>query len=144
MMNGIRNIALMKFKIIILLLVVFAFACKKEKGTATPAQGVLTTGTWYVSKLMEDGIDVTNLFDEYTFVFNTNGELTAACPYGTEVGSWYAEEDDDGEDEFRIALGNTEPLRHLSKRWHIRSQVSDKVEFYDDDNNGEELTFTKQ
>ena len=97
----------MKFKLIILLAIAFSFSCKKEKGTAIPAQGVLTTGTWYVSKMTEDGDDLTYLFDEYTFVFNTNGELTAACPYGTEVGSWYAEEDDDDDDEFKIALGNT-------------------------------------
>ncbi|MBP9923787.1 MAG: hypothetical protein KBF92_08145 [Bacteroidia bacterium] len=134
----------MKFKLIILLAIAFSFSCKKEKGTAIPAQGVLTTGTWYVSKMTEDGDDLTYLFDEYTFVFNTNGELTAACPYGTEVGSWYAEADDDDDDEFRIALGNTEPLVHLSKRWHIRSQVADKVELYDDDNDEEEVTFTKQ
>ena len=134
----------MKFKLVIFALIAFSFACKKEKGVGIPASGVLTTGTWYVSKLSEDSTDVTYLFYGYTFVFNTNGEVTAACTYGTEVGSWYAEDDANGNDEFRIALGNTDPLRHLSKRWHIRSQVSDKVELYEDDNDYEELTFTKQ
>lgn len=134
----------MKLRTLILFFVLASFACKKEKGAGIPASGVLTTGTWVVNRLIEDSTDFTYLFNDYTFVFNTNGELTAACPYGTEVGSWYAEDDDHGDDEFRIALGNTEPLRRLSKRWHIKSQVSNKVELYDDDNEGEELTFTKQ
>lgn len=138
------RIGTLNLRIIVLLITIVAFSCKKEKGTGIPASGVLTTGTWYVSELIEDSSDMTYLFNDYTFVFNTNGELTAACPYGTEVGSWYAEDDSHGNDEFRIALGNTEPLRHLSKRWHIRSQSANKVELYDDDNDGEELTFTKQ
>ena len=134
----------MKQRAILLLIVLFSFACKKEKGAGIPAQGVLTTGTWYVSKFMDSGTDETYIFEEYTFVFNTNGELTATCIYGTTIGSWYAEDDDDGTDEFRIALGNVAPLDKLSKRWHIRSESSTEVEFYDDDNSDEEVTFMKR
>lgn len=134
----------MKLKSILVIFIIFSFACKKEKGAGIPAQGVLTTGTWYISQFLEDGNDETYHFEDYTFVFNTNGELTATCVYGTTVGSWYAEDDDDGSDEFRIALGNVEPLDKLSKRWHIRSETSTKVEFYDDDNSDEEVTFMKR
>lgn len=134
----------MKLKVQILFIALFAFACKKEKGTGIPASGVLTTGTWYVSKMMDDGSDETSIFYDYTFVFNTNGELTAACSYGTTVGSWYAENDDHGNYEFRIALGNVDPLEKLSKRWHVRSQTSTKVELYENDQDSEEVTFEKQ
>ena len=134
----------MKLNAIILLLVILSFACKKEKGAGIPASGVLTTGTWYVSKFMNNGNDETYHFEEYTFVFNTNGELTSTCVYGSTVGSWYAEDDDVGTDELRIALGNVDPLDKFSKHWHIRSETSTKVEFYDDDNTHEEVTFSKR
>ncbi len=128
-----------------ILLLIVLFSCKKEKGSSIPAAGVLTTGTWYVSKMVEDTTDQTAIFNEYTFVFNTNGELTAACSYGTTVGSWYADNEDHGDSEFRIALGYTEPLSKLSKRWHVRTQTSTKVDLYDDEDSAhEELIFEKQ
>jgi hypothetical protein len=134
----------MKLKAVLLVLTLFAFACQKEKGAGIPVSGALTTGTWYVSKFTSDSLDETNIYNGYTFIFNTNGELTASCTYGTTVGSWYAEDDNDGSDEFRIALGNIDPLDKLSKRWKIRSQTSSKVELFEDDHGSDEVTFTKQ
>ncbi len=120
-------------------------SCKKEKSVETvPAVPVLTTGTWVISLMVDSGVTITNEYQDYTFVFNSNGELTAANSSGTTVGYWYAEIDDHGDDEFRIALGNVYPLSNLSKRWHIRTSTSSKVELYDDEyHHNDECTFQK-
>ena len=133
----------MKFKAVLLLLVFFAFACKKEKGAGIPTSGVLTTGTWVVSKLSIDGTNITDSLSSYTFVFDTNHGITAASALGTTIGEWYIETDDDS--EFRIVLGDKAPLNNLSKIWHVRSESESKVELYDDeDGRSDELTFNKQ
>ena len=124
---------------------VLEFSCKKDKSVETvSAVPVLTTGTWSIVFMADSGVTNTNEYQDYTFIFNTNGELTAANSSGTTVGYWYAESDDHGDDEFRMALGNFYPLSNLSRRWHIRSSSANKVELYDDEyNHDDKCTFQK-
>lgn len=122
----------------ILSLTIFLFltsSCKKEDNSVdpTPVVNVFTTGTWMITYMADSSYDCTYEFADYSFVFNTNGELTAATASGTTVGSWYAENDDDDDDEFRIALGNTPPLDKLSRRWHVRSISVTEVDLYDEE-----------
>lgn len=131
----------------IVLIVTLSFGCKKEHPTITSTSTVvnaMTTGTWSITLMSDSGIDQTNDFVEYSFVFNTNGELTAARASGTTVGSWYAEIDDHGENEFRIALGYVYPLNVICKRWHVLSSSPDKLELHDGSNGQQSyLSFKK-
>ena len=132
---------------LVALIATLSFGCKKErssKATTSTVVNVMTTGTWTITLMSDSGIDQTNDFVGYSFVFNTNGELTAARASGTTVGSWYAEIDDHGENEFRIAIGYVYPLNMICKRWHVLSSSPDKLELNENESMHQEyLTFKK-
>lgn len=132
---------------LIALIATLSFGCKKEHSTTTTTStvvNVVTTGTWAITLMSDSGIDQTADFVDYCFVFNTNGELTAARASGTTVGSWYAEIDDHGENEFRIALGYVYPLNMICKRWHVLTSSPNKLELHDGEGQYHEyLTFKK-
>lgn len=135
------------YVVLIPLIATLSFGCKKEHSAITTAStvvNVVTTGTWAIILMSDSGIDQTADFADYSFVFNTNGELTAARASGTTVGSWYAEIDDHGENEFRIALGYVYPLNMICKRWHVLTSTPNKLELHDGDGQFQEyLTFKK-
>lgn len=135
------------YVVLIPLIATLTFGCKKEHPATTTTStvvNVVTTGTWAIILMSDSGIDQTADFAEYSFVFNTNGELTAARASGTTVGSWYAEIDDHGENEFRIALGYVYPLNMICKRWHVLTSTPNKLELHDGDGQFQEyLTFKK-
>lgn len=135
------------YVVLIPLIATLSFGCKKEHPAITTTStvvNVVTTGTWAIILMSDSGIDQTADFADYSFVFNTNGELTAARASGTTVGSWYAEIDDHGENEFRIALGYVYPLNMICKRWHVLTSTPNKLELHDGDGQFQEyLTFKK-
>ncbi len=135
------------YVVLIPLIATLSFGCKKEHPATTTTStvvNVVTTGTWAIILMSDSGIDQTADFADYSFVFNTNGELTAARASGTTVGSWYAEIDDHGENEFRIALGYVYPLNMICKRWHVLTSTPNKLELHDGEGQFQEyLTFKK-
>ena len=59
---------------IVFLLALLSGACKKD-GTNTPSTDPVT-GTWKVSSFVNDNIDLTSQFADYTFICNSNGTMT--------------------------------------------------------------------
>lgn len=123
--------------------ITFFSSCKKDKGSSTPINGIIITGTWKIDYCVEDQVDEAYLFEHYTFVFNTDGVLTAASDTNTTVGSWHA--DDDGVNEIHIDLGHNPPLNYLTKDWIIKAAQSNTIELVDDDSHGDmEVHFKRQ
>src|SRR5260221_14744205 len=75
--------------IVVVLLVVFVNACKKENahmaGTTTTE---LTPGTWRVSSFITDSVEIENQFAGNTFDCNVNGVLTIQSYYYSYHCSW--------------------------------------------------------
>ena len=133
-----NNIA--QFSVLFIVFTALLLSCKKDDSNNSPIDLIVTTGTWKVSYYHENNEDKTSNFSDYTFTFGDNGTMTASNSGGTTTGTWTS---DDSENEIHISLGNTEPLKDLSKGWLIISKSSTEIVLKDDDiTHLEELHFT--
>lgn len=131
---------IVQISLLILVFTTSLFSCKKDDGNNSPIDLIITSGTWKVSYFHENSEDKTGNYSDYTFTFGNDGSVTAVNSGGSTTGTWTS---DDSENEIHISLGNTEPLKDLSKGWLIISQSSTEIVLKDDDiTHLEELHFT--
>ena len=129
----------------VIMVVALTSSCKKDKGDSTPIKGIIITGTWKINYCLDDGHDDSHEFEDFTFVFNNDGVLTAASDSATVVGTWEA--DDSDEREFHIYLGHTPPLDHLTRDWEIKSMDAEEIQLIQDEDSYHdsiEVHFKKQ
>src|SRR4051794_24324199 len=115
MKKQITQITLIFFSIVTLVI-----SCKKDDNSnpdnnsfsGTP--GIITSGTWRISYYHES--NDASRFSGYIFTFNINGTINATNSAGTTNGTW---SNDDSNNEFHISLGNSDPLKDISKGWLI-------------------------
>ena len=105
----------------------------------------LANGSWVVSLLTDDGRNETSDYDGYTFVFASDGKLTATRGSATTNGTWRTRRDD-GSNELVIQLITTDKdLLELNDDWDIVLSTNSKIELQDDnDERDEQLHFTKK
>lgn len=122
-------------------------SCKKDDSTKpddnsnSSISTIIATGSWRVSYFYDNGDDHTSNFNGYTFTFNVNGTMTATNSGGSTNGTW---SNDDSNSELHIFLGNSDPLKDLSKGWLIISKTSVEISLKDDNSSSnEELHFVK-
>jgi hypothetical protein len=78
---------------------------------------IVTKGNWKVNLYMDANNDKTNDFAGYSFVFNSNGDVTASKNGNGINGHWY---EDNVSKKVAIDLGNTDPmLIKLNDSWNI-------------------------
>ena len=118
-----------------------AVSCKKDDVATTIFNASqVTTGTWQVTSFHEDDQDHTADLIGYTFIFNTDGTLTAELSGIQTTGTW---DFDDSGNELHLNIGTTSPLSDINKGWIILESTATSLRLGDDSSNNEELDFTK-
>lgn len=115
-----------------------------------------TSGDWRVTSFVDDGVDKTSFYQDYTFTFNANGTLTAITQDNGVAGFWSVTNDDDDDDvntntiagvEYNLQFTASNILQELSDDWDIIAYSQTTIELTDDDddndNDTDYLTFQK-
>jgi hypothetical protein len=113
-------------------LMILAGCTNKSDDNATPDNtgSQISTGTWKVSNYIDSGEDETHKFNEYTFVFENNGSITATHSSGSQSGTW-SKGNDDSQLKLYLTFGNVSPLDELNDDWHIIEQNATTIELED-------------
>lgn len=117
---------------------------------------VATSGGWAISSYIDSGNNETTHFTGYTFVFNSNGSITASNGETTVQGTWSITAEDDSNDDnpsssdaeihFNISFSTPENFSDLTDDWHLVAYSSNQIQLIDvsGGNGGTDyLTFTK-
>lgn len=97
---------------------------------------VVTRGSWRVNLYMDANNDKTNDFKDYTFSFDSNGEIQASRNGTTITGDWY---EDYITRKVMINLGNSDPvLDKINDAWRVTDVNNAAVSLQGDGNGGTE------
>lgn len=113
----------------------------------------LQTGTWRITKFMEEDRDETDHFTDFDFTFEPNGTLVASDGTDTFLGNWsitdsdFSDSDENDDDlNFNINFNLTNEFESLNEDWNFVSRSSTKIELEDvsgGDGGTDLLTFEK-
>ena len=84
---------------------------------------LITSSTWVVESLNENGVEVNTQFADYTFQFNKNGTVNAIHPAGTVVGDW--KEDLLERSIYSSFSTGTPALQKLNNTWYVTDAAQD-------------------
>ncbi|WP_010232398.1 hypothetical protein [Gillisia marina] len=95
----------------------------------------LQSGTWRITKFMEDDNDETDHFTGFNFTFAANGALIASDGTDTFEGTWSITDSDSSDDDsndddldFNINFNLTNDFEELNEDWHFISRTANKIE----------------
>lgn len=124
------------------------FSCKKVSPKGV--EKTVTEGSWKITLFSEDGVNETNDFTGYSFVFSKNGQVTAANGTVTMNGTWSSSDsnsndDSSNETHFNLYFEALNNFDELADDWHVVSLSSSKIELEDESGDGsiDLLTFEK-
>lgn len=86
---------------------------------------LITSSTWVVESLNENGVEVNTQFVDYTFQFNKNGTVSAIHPSGTVVGDW--KEDLVARSIYSSFSNGTATLQKLNNTWFVTDAAQDFI-----------------
>jgi hypothetical protein len=105
---------------------------------------IMEQGDWQITRFEDSGVDQTNDFNGYTFVFNTDGTVVASNGNQTVNGTWNimddssnSSSDDDGnssdDDDFILdfAVPESSDFEDLIDDWDFISVDNTKIELRD-------------
>jgi hypothetical protein len=126
-------------------------SCSSNNATTGDVSNTVTSGNWRVSYYNDSGTDETYHFAGYSFVFGTNGVLTASNGTNTYTGSWSVTDSNSNDDslsdlDFNIFFSAPAEFEDLTDDWDIKSFTSTKIELEDVSGGGsgtDRLTFEK-
>jgi hypothetical protein len=131
---------------LVLALTTLLFSCSNSASDVTSTNSqIVSSGNWRVSSFIDSGNDETQDFSGYSFVFNTNGVITATKNSSSQNGTWTI---DNSSNKFHIDLGPkttaNHPLGELTDDWKIVSSSNTEIRLTDDNPTSSEfVTFTK-
>ncbi len=123
-------------KIVFYLLVfsVLFFSCKKDDSnpsiSTSNVTSTVSTGNWRITYYWDTDHDETNNFIGYSFVFNTNGTVTATKAANTITGTWTTRNDDN---KIKLVLSFSSPADfiEISDDWHTIERTDSKIKLQD-------------
>ena len=123
-------------KIVFHLLVfsVLFFSCKKDDNnpsiSTSNVTSTVSTGNWRITYYWDTDHDETNNFIGYSFVFNTNGTVTATKAANTITGTWTTRNDDS---KIKLVLSFSSPADfiEISDDWHTIERTDSKIKLQD-------------
>ena len=123
-------------KIVFYLLVfsVLFFSCKKDDSNPSISTcnvtSTVSTGNWRITYYWDTDHDETNNFIGYSFVFNTNGTVTATKAANTITGTWTTRNDDN---KIKLVLSFSSPADfiEISDDWHTIERTDSKIKLQD-------------
>lgn len=134
-------------------------SCSKDD--ANDAQGIeeirstAVMGEWRITQLIDSGINETQEFADYSFIFSDNGTLTATSEENTITGRWSVindrDDDDDDDDDLEFIIefnvSDSSIFDDLDEDWDILTVSNNKITLVDDDDDDNEpsdlLTFER-
>jgi hypothetical protein len=108
----------------------FLMGCQKKEIQGT--ENKLTSGTWSVSKFLENNTDKTDLYDNSVYQFNKNGSIAIT---GTNVASgiWNVNGIRNSSNEhMEILLRMDGDYAALSGTWYIADETSDMIQLVEE------------
>jgi len=119
--------------------------------TQTEIESNVTSNSWRITSFIDSGVDETNHFTGYVFIFNSNGTLNANNGTNDYNGTWSISDSSSDDNsqydlDFNIYFNLTNDFEDLNDDWDIISQSATKIELIDiSGGNGEidYLTFQK-
>ena len=128
------------------LCIVFA-SCQQDDDTNSPGNSVTSVnsflnlaGGFRINFIIEEGVNKTNEFSPYLFVFGPNGSV-AATNASESVNGTYLVFSDDNRTELRMNFPNTGILFELTDDWYLISKTDDVIRFED---SGDVVQFQRQ
>jgi hypothetical protein len=108
-------------------------SCKKDSNTssltnANVKTAITTTPSWKVTLYTENGVSKTSNYNGFSFVFNTNGSVSAANGIFTVSGTW-AIGNDDSNPKLLISYVAPAPsiFQDISEDWQVLEATSSIV-----------------
>ena len=119
----------MKSKIVVSLLLVcaFSYSCKKyvQQQEQNALVSLITSGSWIVTRYLQNGTDVTNSFSGYSFQFSSSGTVSGINGTTVVNGTWA------GDINTKTITSNFPsagpPLSLLNAVWKITDSYPDSV-----------------
>ncbi len=103
-------------------------------------QNAAQSGSWRITRFVDDGEDVTSAFDGFVFTFNANGTVTSDNGANSFNGTWQIEldDDDDIDDtddlEFVITFSTSnDDFDDLTEDWDVLEFSDTRIRLADDD-----------
>ena len=128
-------------KLILLALTISFVSCSKSNDDNVNPNNSTSkvdqvTGDWTVTFYTDSGKDETSDFNGYTFVFGTDGTLTASSSAGTFTGTWWignkSGDDDNSSNRLNIVISGNKAMEDLSHNWVILSITNTSIQLQDD------------
>jgi len=106
------------------------------------------SGDWTVTYFTDSGKDETSDFSGYSFVFATDGTLTANSNSGTFTGTWRigdnSSDDDNSSNRLVINITGNKAMDHLQDDWVILKLSGTEIWLKDDNSSSmEEIHFVR-
>ncbi len=86
----------------------------------------ITQGVWEVERFNDNGVDETQIYNEYLFEFRPNGEVIAIRMGITYTGTWRISGNENNNHLF-INFENEEKLKELGNDWKVTSRVTSSI-----------------
>ncbi len=142
-----RNILSIAFLLMCLSIYSSCTRSNSTTGTTTVSNPQSVVGGWRITQIIDDSNgDMTAQYTGYVFNFASTGVATAVKGGATTTGTWLIRTSDDngGSQKMEIELGNTDPLKRVSKKWQVVAITSTTISLKDDNPASiEKLVFTK-
>jgi len=100
-------------------------------------ENTVETGNWTITYFYDTDSDETSDYNGYTFIFASDGTLTASNGTNTYTGSWSVTDSSssssssDDDIDFNIAFSAPADFQELSDDWDIITHSSTKIELID-------------
>lgn len=132
------------FAALIITTLLLTFSCSSDDGgnstdnsSIAAVVNTMNSGTWRITKYIDNANDETTDFSGYNFTFTQNNILMASN--GTEeiMGSWLVSSGNSNDDnpsndlDFIISFLGPAKFMELSDDWDIQSRTSTKLELID-------------
>lgn len=125
--------------------------CSKDDNNNTASQVSALSQTaqssnWKITYFYDNSTDETAHYTGYSFVFNSNGTVTASKSGATTVTGTWSAGNDDSTIKLVLNFGTVTPFLELNDDWHLISQSSAMIKLQDVSGGGggtDYLTFEK-
>lgn len=118
----------------VILLSSLLFSCKKDDNNTTISTTNLTStvssGNWRITYYWDTDHEETNDFTGYSFVFNSNGTVTATKAANFINGSW-STANDDSKVKLILSFSTPSAFLEISDDWHTIERTDTKIKLQD-------------
>lgn len=109
-------------------------SCTKDDNSSTISTSsitsTITAGTWRVTYYWDTNHEETSNFSGYSFVFNSNGTVTATKAASTVTGTW-STINDDSKVKLILAFSTPADFVEISDDWHTIERTDTKIRLQD-------------